>query len=73
VALAGGGAVGPWVAGVIHDETGSYELAFLLTIACCVVSAAAIWIAAPRKVRRVPGRAHKPPAEVRIGQDHNPT
>jgi MFS family permease len=57
VALTGGGAVGPWVAGVIHDATGSYELAFLLTIACCVVSAAAIWIAAPRKVRLVPGRA----------------
>jgi MFS family permease len=61
VALTGGGAVGPWVAGVIHDATGSYELAFLLTIACCVVSAAAIWIAAPRKVRLVAGRAHGPP------------
>jgi len=61
VALAGGGAVGPWVAGVIHDATGSYQFAFLLTIACCVVSAAAIWIAAPRKVRLVPGREHEPP------------
>ncbi len=56
VALTGGGAAGPWIAGVIHDATGSYKLAFLLTIGCCVVSAAAIWIAAPRKVRRVPGR-----------------
>jgi MFS family permease len=56
VALTGGGAVGPWVAGVIHDATGSYRLAFLLAIACCVISAAAIWIAAPRKVRVVPGR-----------------
>jgi len=56
VALIGGGAAGPWVAGVIHDLTGSYRLAFLLAIACCVVSAAAIWIAAPRKVRLVPGR-----------------
>jgi MFS family permease len=57
VALIGGGAVGPWVAGVIHDATGSYKLAFLLAIAGCGVSAAAIWIAAPRKVRLVPGRA----------------
>jgi MFS family permease len=57
VALTGGGAAGPWVAGIIHDATGSYRLAFLLAIACCVISAAAIWIAAPRKVRLVAGRA----------------
>ncbi len=56
VALTGGGAVAPWVAGVIHDATGSYRLAWALAIACCVVSVAAIWIAAPRKVRVVPGR-----------------
>ena len=56
VALTGGGAAGPWVAGAIHDATGSYRLAFLLAIACCIMSAASIWIAAPRKVRLVPGR-----------------
>jgi MFS family permease len=57
VALIGGGAAGPWVAGVIHDATRSYTAAFLLAIACCIVSATAVWIAAPRKVRLVPGRA----------------
>ncbi|MBS0639623.1 MAG: MFS transporter [Proteobacteria bacterium] len=51
-----GGALGPWLAGAIHDETGSYRLAFLIAIGLCVVSAVAIWIAAPRKVRMVPGR-----------------
>jgi MFS family permease len=56
VALIGGGAVGPWAAGVIHDATGSYRLAFILSLACCAVSAGSIWIAAPRKVRLVPGR-----------------
>ncbi len=56
VALIGGGAVGPWMAGAIHDATGSYRLAFMLIIGCCVVSAGAIWLAAPRKVRVVPGR-----------------
>jgi MFS family permease len=56
LALTAGGAAGPWMAGIIHDATGSYELAFALAIACCVISAAAIWIAAPRKVRLVPGR-----------------
>jgi MFS family permease len=56
VALIGGGAAGPWMAGVIHDVTGSYRLAFVVAMACCIVSAAAIWMAAPRKVRPVPGR-----------------
>jgi MFS family permease len=56
VALIGGGAAGPWVTGVIRDATGSYTPAFVLAIVCCVTSAAAIWIAAPRNVRLVPGR-----------------
>jgi MFS family permease len=56
VALIGGGAAGPWLAGVIHDATGSYRLAFVLLIVACLISALAIWMAAPRKVRRVPGR-----------------
>jgi MFS family permease len=56
VALIGGGAAGPWVTGVLHDATGSYRAAFLLAILCCAISILAIWIAAPRKVRLVPGR-----------------
>ena len=60
VALIGGGAAGPWAAGIVHDRTGSYGLAFGLAIICCLASATAIWIAAPRKVRRVPGRGSKP-------------
>ena len=56
VPLTAGGAAGPWVAGVVHDITGSYRPAFLIAIACCMISAASIWIAAPRKVRMVPGR-----------------
>jgi MFS family permease len=57
IALIGGGAVGPWLAGTLHDEFGSYRPAFVLIIAGCAVSAIAIWIAAPRKVRHVGGRA----------------
>jgi MFS family permease len=56
VALIGGGATGPWMAGAIYDATGSYAPAFLVAIACCAVSAGAIWGAAPRKVRLVPGK-----------------
>jgi MFS family permease len=59
IALIGGGAAGPWVAGIIHDATGSYKLAFALAIACCVTSAAAIWMASPRKVRLVPGQVDR--------------
>jgi MFS family permease len=51
-----GGAVGPWLTGALHDHTGSYTLAFWIAIGCSVVSAAAIWLAAPRKVRAVAGR-----------------
>ncbi|MFL5333836.1 MAG: MFS transporter [Geminicoccaceae bacterium] len=58
VAMIAGGAAGPWVAGLIHDTTGSYATAFLLAIVCCCLSAAGVWIAAPRKVRLVPGRRH---------------
>jgi MFS family permease len=57
IALMGGGAAGPWLAGAVHDATGSYRLAFALIIACCIASAIAIWLAAPRNVRRVVGRA----------------
>jgi MFS family permease len=56
IAIIGGGAVGPWMAGALHDAFGSYRPAFMLIILGCLVSAVAIWIAAPRKVRLVPGR-----------------
>jgi MFS family permease len=55
--LIGGGAAGPLVAGVLHDTTGSYNSSFVISILLCIVSAAAIWLAAPRRVRLVAGRA----------------
>jgi cyanate permease len=54
-----GGAVGPWVTGLLHDHTGNYDLAFWIGLAMSLVSAAAIFIAAPRKVRLVAGRVGK--------------
>jgi MFS family permease len=51
-----GGAIGPWVAGALHDRTGSYVVAFWIAIAVSAVSAGAMWLAAPRKVRAVAGR-----------------
>jgi sugar phosphate permease len=57
LAAIAGGAAGPWVTGALHDLTGSYTLAFWLAAIACAASAAAIWIAGPRKVRLVPGRS----------------
>lgn len=54
-----GGAAGPWLTGVLHDVTGDYTLAFWIAIACSALSAVAIWLAAPRKVRAVAGRVHR--------------
>jgi MFS family permease len=57
LAAIGGGAAGPWVTGALHDATGGYAVAFWICIASSVLSAAAIWRAAPRRVRVVAGRA----------------
>jgi MFS family permease len=56
LAAIGGGAAGPWVTGALYDATGSYTLAFWIAIGCSVLSAGAIWRAAPRRVRAVAGR-----------------
>jgi MFS family permease len=56
LAAIGGGAAGPWVTGALYDATGSYTLAFWIAIGCSVLSAGAIWLAAPRQVRAVAGR-----------------
>jgi MFS family permease len=55
VSLIGGGAAGPFVTGLLYDWTGTYTIAFALGIAFSIVCAAAVWIAAPRKVRVVAG------------------
>ncbi len=55
-----GGAAGPWLTGVVYDATGSYAPAFWLAIAISLVSALAIWRAAPRKVRAVGGLSARP-------------
>jgi MFS family permease len=51
-----GGAAGPWLTGALFDATGSYSAGFWIAAACSALSALAIWIAAPRKVRAVAGR-----------------
>lgn len=53
LAAISGGAAGPWVAGLLYDLTGAYTPAFWIAIGGSVLSALAIWLAAPRKVRAV--------------------
>ena len=54
-----GAAIGPWVTGVLFDIAGNYETAFILAMILCGISIAAMWIASPRKVILVAGRARK--------------
>ena len=54
-----GGAIGPWVTGLLYDRLGNYDLAFWIALALSVLSAVAIFIAAPRKVRLCRGADRK--------------
>lgn len=45
VAMAAGGGVSPWLAGVVHDRTGNYDLALVMAAACMGGAAlAAAWL-----------------------------
>jgi MFS family permease len=59
LAALAGGAAGPWVTGFIHDLTGSYAIAFAIGIGVSALSALAIWMASPRKIRAVAGRLRR--------------
>jgi MFS family permease len=43
VATAAGGGISPWLAGVVHDRTGSYDLALIMAAACMGAAALAAW------------------------------
>ena len=51
-----GGAIGPWMAGMVHDATGSYAIAWWISIGVSLMTIVGIWMAAPGKVRAVAGR-----------------
>ena len=54
-----GGAGGAWLTGVIHDQTGSYTLAFWIGVGVALIATLSIWMAGPRKVRAVAGQMHR--------------
>ena len=56
LAALAGGAAGPWATGILFDQSGSYTVAFAACIVVSVLSAVAIWLASPGKVRAVTGK-----------------
>jgi MFS family permease len=67
VALAGG-AAGPFVTGILHDIYGSYIVAFAIGIGVSLLSAVAIWLAGPGKIRTVTGQLHRSHAAINSGK-----
>ena len=51
-----GGTIGPWLGGLLFETTANYRLAFITSGVLFCLAGVAIWLAAPRKVRLVPGR-----------------
>src|SRR3954454_19196978 len=64
LAAIAGGAAGPWATGLLHDLSGGYTLAFAIGIAVSGLSAVAIWMASPGKIRAVAGQLHRTPGHV---------
>ncbi len=56
VAASLGGAIGPWITGLLYDHMGNYELAFWICTGMSIASIMCMWMAAPRKVRVVAGQ-----------------
>ncbi len=55
VAIGGGvgGATGSYIAGFLFDLSGSYTIPFIVSIITLILSTVLIWIAGPRRVRRM--------------------
>lgn len=56
-AFAVGGTIGPWLGGAIFEAGGSYTPAFIIAAAMFVIACLSLWIAAPRHVKPVAGKA----------------
>jgi MFS family permease len=61
LSFAVGGAIGPWLAGWIFETSGGYLPAFIVAMLFLIAGCAAMWMAAPGKVR---GRVSRSPAVI---------
>ncbi len=57
IGFAIGGSISPWLGGKIFDVLGTYVPAFYLVMAALAISGVCLWIAGPRQVRLVSGKA----------------
>jgi len=48
-----GGIIGPWFGGFVFDTTKNYSTAFIVAILVTCVAFTLLWIAAPRKIRKL--------------------
>lgn len=48
-----GSGIGAWIGGAVFDRNGNYDLALLIGIVAFLLVCLFIWLAAPRKIRRV--------------------
>lgn len=44
-----GGAIGPWLAGALFDVSGTYRVAFLLSVGFCAAGTACFWLASRKR------------------------
>ena len=51
--FAAGGAIGPWLGGWLFEIYGNYFLAFIVAMILYALACVAVWLAAPRKIRRL--------------------
>jgi len=51
-----GGTIGPWLGGLLFELFGNYQAAFAITGVMFALGCGAVWLAAPRNIRLVPGR-----------------
>jgi MFS family permease len=59
VGSGGGSSLGPWLSGVLFDWNGGYAFSLVMSAVAGLFSIAGFWLAAPRRVRLVPGVAAK--------------
>jgi MFS family permease len=59
VGSGGGSSLGPWLSGVLFDWSGGYTFSLMMSAVAGLLSIVGFWLAAPRRVRVVPGVAAK--------------
>lgn len=55
VGFAAGGMLSPWLAGYLHDITGSYVPTYFILVGAMIATATMMWFIAPRKLNPVRG------------------